>query len=696
MRRPVDMSRSGPIVRAQMQGKTATLYADGVETLTDANGTVVRHGFLPGGVLANGPSAATTTADTYELFKPVLTPKHPLPFAPNELVVVFADGVAPTQDTITLRGPALAGVQSYTPSYAVNRALASLGADSLTRIASAKPRGTVSYLHRFALSSGRGGSLDLANAFRVHITNAPLGSALTTLRKTPGILYASRNWYVAPMRVPGMHLTTAAVADGQNRARQIASAPRPTAFSLTPHAIPSNYAVAASAQSLLNTPGVNAVAAYDEIERQFHQLPGQGELIANVSLGDVNDSVQNNACRYPTGGTAHLIGGQHYIDWPSMPLIPAYVVDSTGLASGSAESCGIDPTLGEVGLDFSMMAPLPHELQRGGAQGTSYADLQGIAPGASYELFVPQTASGKQSDILQTLLAAATSQPRPDVITMSLGFGVDQYGFPSRYLEEDPLTQAAVAGIVGSGIVVCISGGDGTRLYTPAAIGPDGGSAATNVVPAGSPITDLNDIEFTTEPSSVVDSGAIDVGGSTLDDIAAAPPWDPANAALAAQQAWAETRWTGFAQYSSGYGTRVNLSAPSDNVLALAHNYDGGTFFDYNSVNVSLQGGTSAAAPEVAAAAAVVMQVAKLTGHPFANPLAVRTFLTQTARALPNVPQADVTVNVGPQIDLGNAVETLLHQAGTQVAFAAPRVAIAQRREQGAYGTDFVTDTAPS
>ena len=153
------------------------------------------------------------------------------------------------------------------------------------------------------------------------------------------------------------------------------------------------------------------------------------------------------------------------------------------------------------------------------------------------------------------------------MITASLGFGFDGYGFPSRYIEDDPLSQSIVAGIVASNVVVCIAANDGTRLFTTAAVGPSGGSAATNVGTTG--FTNAGDLEFTTAPSVIADSGAIDVGATTLDDISSANPQDPALAALANVKTFAETRYNGTLGFSSGFGTRVNVSAPGDNVNAL-------------------------------------------------------------------------------------------------------------------------------
>ena len=452
---------------------------------------------------------------------------------------------------------------------------------------------------------------------------------------------------------------------------------------------------------MLNAPSNDVMGAYDEIQRHFNQLPGQGEIITNISLGDLDDAgaaaSSTDPCNFWVsvfGPTTEMIGGQRYIDWPSMPLIATYTADGSGNLNGAGEVCGTDPYLGEVGLDFSMMAPLPSQAQRAAARGSGLTDLFGIAPGAQYRLVVPADPASTMTEIDAAFIAAATQNPRPNVITASLGFGLDIYGFPSRYLEDDPLSEAVIASIVQNDrITVCVSANDGTREFTYASIGPSGGSVATNLVPAGGTPTNLNDVAYSTTPSLDFDSGAIDVGGTTLDDIFSNPPQWTDDPHLQAQHAYPETRWTGFTSFSSGFGSRVNVSAPSDNVIAFVH--DGSSA---NSVAVAITGGTSASAPEVAAAAAVVQQVARLTGHPFSDPVAVRSFLASTGTPVPPVAQADTNVNVGPQLDLRRAIEALLVQAGIKDAPSVPRVAIEQRRPFANEFDDgmFVTYTDPA
>jgi len=188
----------------------------------------------------------------------------------------------------------------------------------------------------------------------------------------------------------------------------------------------------------------------------------------------------------------------------------------------------------------------------------------------------------------------------------------------------------------------------------------------------------------------VRDSGAIDVGATTLDDIFAAPPSDPRNAALRAQHAFATTRYTGGRNYSTGFGSRVNVSAPGDSVLSFSHAYGGGA----TAVQVDREGGTSASAPETAAAAAIVLQVARLTHNRAVqnNPLAVRDLLERTGTPVPDVSQADIPLHVGPQLDIGRAVTTLFGRTSPGVA----RVAVEQRQPLSALGGSIMTATDPA
>jgi hypothetical protein len=619
------------------------------------------------------------------------------PYAAHQVVVVYGSGVsAPAHVSIpagSLRqaGTATAG---YTSSPRLNQVLAGLGVDRSDQLFGGVSHDRLASMRAATEQQLGRPLLDFSNAYVLHITGASVASAIAALRLNPDVTYASPNWTVATTNTPSVSISEAAI----QHALTSAAARHATTTGL---GVPDNFTLTSSAQSMLNRPATDAIPAFTALAARG-QLPGQGEIITNVSLGDLTDASAatnpSDPCNfYATnyGPTTIVQGNQRFLDWPSMPLIPTYTSDAAGALDPTGETCGQDPFLAEVGLDFSMMSPLPHDQQRPGAQGSGLTDLLGIAPGASYRLVIPGTAGGAVSDVDAAFLAAANQNPKPNVMTASLAFGLDQFGFPSRYLEEDQLTEAIIASIVhADGIVVCVSSGDGLRTFTNAPVAPSGGAVATDLAQAGRPATDLNDVAFSTAISRVSDSGAIDVGGSTLNDIFAAPPGDVRNTALKAQQAFPATRYDGARNYASGFGDRVNVSAPGDNVLSVSHPF-GGTA---QTVQVGIEGGTSASAPEVAAAAAVVLQVARLTQDSglARSPVAVRGFLAETGTPLPAVPQSDLPLSVGPQVDVGKAVETLLARAGSPSPQSVARVAVVQRQQASALGGTIMTTTDPT
>jgi hypothetical protein len=619
----------------------------------------------------------------------------PQRFVPERVVVAFAPSVTMARDSDvlspavarSLRAAALAkrhdvSPHAFTSDARTNLALAALGVDRADRLFAHADRGSLSAMRARAEARVRRPLVAFDNAFVLHVGAASVTDAVRRLRALPGVAYAAPDHVVSSMiagRRPVPAETQREIAGYHRAAHTFGRSMRSTTSAST---VPPNAAVSLNLQALLNAPGVDAVAAFDEIGARFNQLPGAGEIITNVGLGDADDASAatnpNDPCNAAVsndGPTTKIVGGQRYLDWPTLPLIPVWVSDANGNLSATGEACGVDPALGEVGLDFSVMAPLPDALQRPGKTAPVAMDLLGIAPGASYRWVAPGTTNGVvgSTDILGALLGAAHQQPAPNVITVSIGFGVDGLGFPSRYLEDDPLTQSVVAGIVASNVVVCIAANDGTRLLTTAAVGPSGGSAATNAGTIG--LTNINDIAYTTAPSVVPDSGAIDVGATTLDDISSANPQDPAMAALSNVKAFAETRYNGTMGFSSGFGSRVNVSAPGDNVNALVR---AGT--DVDAIGMENVGGTSASAPEVAAAAAVALQVARLTGHPLTSAAQVRDLLVATGTPVANPPQSDVQLNVGPQVNVRRVVEQLLSGSGHPVQPGIARVAVQGRR----------------
>src|SRR5262249_58811599 len=124
-------------------------------------------------------------------------------------------------------------------------------------------------------------------------------------------------------------------------------------------------------------------------------------------------------------------------------------------------------------------------------------------------------------------------------------------------------------------------------------------------------------------PGNASDSGSMDAGATTTDDTLAVPPQDGGSAWR--NPTYTETRTDGSANFASGWGQRVTLSAPGDNIPAFEHS---GPAAD--SVAVVLNGGTSASAPEIAAAAADVLQAPRLT-HQKYGPAQVIKVLPRTS-----------------------------------------------------------------
>ena len=661
-------------------GSTVTLSPDGIGVITDAKGrnprpfaTVLPQGRSPLGDQP-GPSDAA-------LIRQLSVPARA--GATSDVVVALTSAVFDGQPVG--HGPGPHPLAAHTTDPHVNAALHKVGATTATPLFSTVSSQRLAALAHAAQARLGRQSVNLGSVYVVHVNGTSSSQAAQILAATAGVSYAAPDAYVSTMDTNPVSLPSwvNSTASGLANAQQQNPASTPT--------LPTNFGLTSSLQSYLNANGVDLMGGYTDIQQWLHQLPGHGEIITNVSLGDLTDQAMANAGDgYVSyfGPTTIVDNGQRYLDYPSLPLIPTYTVSQAGAVNPLGTVERVDPYLGEVLLDFSMMAPLPDGLQRSGAQGSGVTDLLGIAPGASYRLVEPQQPTF--ANLAAALLAAAQQTPRPNVITASLGFGTDVEGFPGRYLEDDPLMRSVVAAIVQQyGITVTISANDGTRLYTPAPVGPDGGSTPTNVPSAGQNPTSIGDDATSTTPSVVPDSGAIAVGGTTLDDTIAVPP--QAGGPLAHTGTFAETRLDGATSFSSGFGTRVNVSAPSDNIAALMHQcLSYGHCQPTDAVTV-LSGGTSASAPMTAAVVADLLQVAKATGHPL-TPDAVRTVIERTGRAVPTQPQIDQQLHVGPQIDLTAAVESLLnaHTAPTIV-----RLSTAHRVTIGNAGASFVEMTNP-
>ena len=114
------------------------------------------------------------------------------------------------------------------------------------------------------------------------------------------------------------------------------------------------------------------------------------------------------------------------------------------------------------------------------------------------------------------------------------------------------------------GITVVDSANDGTRLYTPTAVGPDGGATPTNVAAQPGAATDINDDAVLHNAQRGRRQRLDRRGRDHHDDTLAVSPQDGGNAWR--NPTYTETRTDGGANFASGWGQRVTLSAPGDNI----------------------------------------------------------------------------------------------------------------------------------
>lgn len=480
--------------------------------------------------------------------------------------------------------------------------------------------------------------------------------------------------------------------------------------------LPVNYSYKNDGQSYHDAASNNVTGAIAMLQSKFNQQPGQGTYITNISLGNIDDT------------SSVLENGQRYLEQAGYPKIPVWLSTSDcTVSSDGTQTCTVtlDPSattldnqgdLGEVMLDFSVMAPPPLGDKRVvNAPPAGLGEILGEAYGANFRLINPL--ENTTENFFGAFLGAAFLQtPKPSVITASIGTSFGIGGFSDYFFEQEGIIHDVVTlAVSGADIFVSISAGDG-QTNTDAAMNPNGLTGPTDVTRNPAKITDIDDPNawanpsysygLTVEPQYVIDSGANDAGGDTLNDVVNNAPWNRAiNPKVSHSQHTTETRWTGQLSFHTGSGSRANISAPADNILYLAQVIDPATGKPVNPVATTpgLIGGTSASAPEIAGSAAVVRQTAALLGHPL-TAKQTRKLLIETGRN--NLtPYFDLSdANIGPNLDLTAAVQSLFDRYGgrnqTDPFFV--RMTVAERKAVNSttinnviydFGRNFYTDT---
>ena len=228
--------------------------------------------------------------------------------------------------------------------------------------------------------------------------------------------------------------------------------------------------------------------------RSFGQQPGQGEVVTNISLGNVDNN------------STVLQNGQRYIVQAGYPKIPVWLSDRTctptARAPRPAPSRSIRTgTTGddqgdflEVNLDFSVMAPPPlgdprivNPAPAGNGQ------LLGEAYGAQLP---PDQPEGQQHRQLRRRVprrrvpADAEGQrrsPRRSATASAIG------GFSDYFFEDEAIIHDVVTTLVdGRDIFVSISAGDG-QTDTQVAMNPNGLTEPTKVTTDPTMPVDIDD-----------------------------------------------------------------------------------------------------------------------------------------------------------------------------------------------------------
>jgi hypothetical protein len=610
---------------------------------------------------------------------------------PGSVIVAFQTPVASSGDRVRRAaqgGAATADLDS------INATLAGLGATSVHHLFTDIPAQKLADARARAEAATGSYVTDFTQVYQVTFASAVNpGEAANRLSQSALVSSAMPDWIY---RVPGGESATLTAEQAQQAIAAVKAAKLAKTGTPNASALPPNDAYRTDAQSYHDAASNNVTGAAAMIAKKFGQQPGQGEIVTNISLGTVDDH------------STVLENGHRFIVQAGYPKIPVWL---SSLDCDPQNNCTIvlDPAATntddgqgdflEVDLDFSVMAPPPvgdPRIVNPAPPGNN--QLLGEAYGASFRLINPL--ENNTNNFLAAWLGAGFVQlPAPSVITASIGDGFGIGGFSDYFFEQEAIIHDAVSLLVdGADIFVSISAGDG-QTATAVAMNPNGLTGATNVTTDPAEIVDISDPNIwsnpdysyglTVEPQVVIDSGSNDAGANTLNDVFNNSPWNfliPPR--VSHDQHTIETRWTGQQNFHTGFGSRVNLSAPGDDVLMLAQVEDeNGIPVDPVSSFPRLIGGSSASAPEIAGAAAVVRQAARLLGITL-SARQVRDLLVATGRD--NVtPAFDLdNANIGPALDLTAAVQALFDQARANGIPSFARMTVAQRKTVLTY-TDF-------
>jgi hypothetical protein len=581
-----------------------------------------------------------------------------------------------------------AGAAGASDLNAINTTLAALGATGVHHLFTNVPADQLTAARAQAEAATGRFVTDFTQVYQVtYDPKVNSGEAANELARSQLVSAAMPDWvYRSPKDPAKLSRAAAKRALAAVAKARTADQPKPPEAA----ALPANAAYRSDAQSYHDAASNDVTGAATMLGKRFGQQPGQGEVVTNISLGNVNDK------------STQLIDGQRYIVQAGYPRIPVWLSSATCTPSGDGQSCSValDPSGStgddqgdflEVNLDFSVMAPPPLGDPRiANPAPAGNGQLLGEAYGASYRLINPKV--NNTTNFVGAFLGAGFLQaPQAKTITASIGNGFGIGGFSDYFFEDEAIIHDVVSTLVaGRDTFVSISAGDG-QTETSVAMNPNGITGPTEVTNDPAVPVDIDDPDLwanpaysyglTVEPQFVLDSGASDAAANTLNDVYNNSPFNSRiDPSVSHAQHTTETRWTGQQNFHTGFGSRANVSAPGDDILIL------GQVEDANGQPVNpvasvprLIGGSSASAPEIAGAAAVVRQAARLLGQPL-SATQIRALLAASGRK--NVtPAFDLDAgHIGPALDLTKAVQALFDRAHANGTPSFTRMTVAQRK----------------
>jgi hypothetical protein len=277
-----------PMLAAMARTKIGSTMLRGLSAAVVLAATLAGQGRgLTGAEVASSSAAAATRSSPAPASTPglkLVKPTERTGIVPGTVIAVLS-GTSVTGEYLRrsseLRAP-------RTSDAVVNTVLSGLGATSIEPLFGRLPAATTRALTRAARGQIGARALNLADIVVIHLAKAGAAAAARKLAATSGISFAEPDRYVQTMDTGGQVLATGATA----------SKPMGTDLSVVtpgPSLLPTNYGFRSSLESYLNAQGVDAAGAFATLQEKYRQLPGTGERITNVSVGDLTDASMHDA-----------------------------------------------------------------------------------------------------------------------------------------------------------------------------------------------------------------------------------------------------------------------------------------------------------------------------------------------------------------------------------------------------------------